>query len=169
MFVLPFNFFLTFVATCVAGEINYNWGLYQGLANIVSWFRIPIFITIPIILGAIAASVIFGYSFGKTTLRFIYSSKLGRDRSGRREFLLFSYFLPSWLGLCLLLPILSAYSVVLHIAFITNLFFIGVGMLFRSDNLRMGVKADKRDVLNHLSPAFYIGLPVIYALIIFFL
>ena len=163
--ILSANHLLVLIITLPAGQVNVNWSLYQGLAMIAMWWRVPIFVTIPISILAALLSLLVGYLSSPLILRFMFSSKAGSSAKGRKGFLISHYILPIFLGTMIIIPILSSYSWHFHAALIANLLYMSIGIFLYSEYLKLGVKAQKQDVMNSWPVALAITTLIVYATI----
>jgi hypothetical protein len=163
--ILSANYLLVIIITLPAGDMNVNWSLYQGLAMIAMWWYIPVFITWPIAIVAALLSLLFGYLISPLILRFMFSSKAGSFAKGRKGFLISHYILPIILGTLMIVPLLNSYSWSLHAALVSNLLYMSIGIFLRSEYLKLGVMAQKQDVLNRWPSVLSIITLIIYATI----
>lgn len=166
--LLTWNLLFTLIATSMAGSFDMKWGLYQGLALVISWWKVPLFFTIPMAIIACIASVIMGYLVAPEFLKLIYSSRRGADSTNRIVFLLYTYVLPIIVGGVMLLPLLTEYSLIFHMCLLLNLVLISFGVFLRSEYLQLGVKACKADVLNTIPIDIFMFNIVVYALVLLF-
>lgn len=165
--LLSVNLLLTYMATGAAGAFDLKWGLYQGVALVFAWWKIPAIIAIPIAILATIVSIVMGYIVSPAFLKFIYSSRRAADNKGRLLFLILTYVLPILIGGVLLFPLLTEYSLILHLCIMLNLVLISFGIFLRSEYLQLGVKAHKADVLNAWPLQVFMPAGLLYLLVLF--
>ncbi len=124
------NFFITQLVACSSYHIDYEWGLYQGFANVFAWFYAPWFVSGIFSVAGLVLTFFWGRMVSKRFFTYYFpKGERWEEVQVKNAYFFEMFFAPILLATVPIMLLANAYSFPLHLLMLLTLLLSGLGMI----------------------------------------